>query len=220
MLYTSLNFRICVMDFDPAQGRNEVRWGPGQKASLTPPCSNLRSFGSKCTIEESTCDIVWTLRRPPHSSGAPAVIQRPHNDSAPGKLCPFCHPSLHPCTLANNVPVSDKNALSVPIFSVIDRILFKIPKKLRKLFSHNVLKSRLVNIVTTSFITITWQMTEMSSRKKTGACSSSSRNYDLTMQFCNILLHQQGQRSVALKHLCGSTTRLNKPWYSILSSQL
>ena len=31
------------------QGRNEVRWRPGQKASLASLCSNLRSFGSKCT---------------------------------------------------------------------------------------------------------------------------------------------------------------------------
>jgi len=30
-------------------GRNEVRWRPGQEASLAPPCSHLRSFGSKCT---------------------------------------------------------------------------------------------------------------------------------------------------------------------------
>ena len=33
-----------------AQGRNEVRWRPGQEASLAPPCSSLRSFGSKCTL--------------------------------------------------------------------------------------------------------------------------------------------------------------------------
>jgi len=32
------------------QGRNEVRWCPGQEASLAPPCSNLMSFGSKCTV--------------------------------------------------------------------------------------------------------------------------------------------------------------------------
>jgi len=31
------------------QGRNQVRWRTGQEASLAPPCSNLRSFGSKCT---------------------------------------------------------------------------------------------------------------------------------------------------------------------------
>jgi len=33
------------------QGRNEVRWCPGQEAGLAPPCSNLRSFlrqGSNC----------------------------------------------------------------------------------------------------------------------------------------------------------------------------
>ena len=28
-------------------GRNEVRWHPGQEASLAPPRSNLRSFGSE-----------------------------------------------------------------------------------------------------------------------------------------------------------------------------
>jgi len=33
-----------------SQGRNEVRWRPRQEVSLTHPCSNLRSFGSKCTV--------------------------------------------------------------------------------------------------------------------------------------------------------------------------
>ena len=28
------------------QGRNKIRWGPGQETSLAPPCSNLRSFHS------------------------------------------------------------------------------------------------------------------------------------------------------------------------------
>jgi len=32
------------------QGNNEARWRPGQEASLAPPCSNLRSFGSKFTL--------------------------------------------------------------------------------------------------------------------------------------------------------------------------
>jgi len=31
------------------QRHNEVRWRPGQEASLAPPCSNLRFFGSKHT---------------------------------------------------------------------------------------------------------------------------------------------------------------------------
>jgi len=33
----------------PQQGRTEVKWCPGQAAGLAPPCSNLKSFGSKCT---------------------------------------------------------------------------------------------------------------------------------------------------------------------------
>ena len=50
------------------------------------------------SIEESTCDIVGTFRHP-------GIV-----------------PSLRPCTLANNLPVSEKNALIVPVsFTVIDR---------------------------------------------------------------------------------------------------
>jgi len=82
-------------------------------------------------------------------------------------------------------------------------------------FGYNVRKGRRVHTVTTSFNTITGQMAEMSA-KKTGACSSSSRNYDLTMQFCNTSLRQRGQRSIG--SLRGSTKRLNKPRYSAVSS--
>jgi len=32
------------------QGRNDVRWRPGQKARLAPPSLKLRSFGSQCTV--------------------------------------------------------------------------------------------------------------------------------------------------------------------------
>ena len=63
------------------QGRNEVRWHPGQETSLASPCSNLRYFGSKSAVEESTGDIVRTF-------------WRRHNDSAPVELCPPCPPSL------------------------------------------------------------------------------------------------------------------------------
>jgi len=31
-------------------GRTEVRWLPGQETSFPPPCSDLRSCGSKCTL--------------------------------------------------------------------------------------------------------------------------------------------------------------------------
>jgi len=49
---------------------------PGTRNHLAPPCSNLRSFGSKSAVEESTFDIVRTFRRP-------------HHDSAPGELRPL-----------------------------------------------------------------------------------------------------------------------------------
>jgi len=61
------------------QGGNEVRCPSGQETSLAPPCSNLRSFGSKSAVEESTGDIVRTF-------------WRRHNDSAPVELCPPCPP--------------------------------------------------------------------------------------------------------------------------------
>ena len=40
-------------------------------------------------IEESTCDTVWTFC-------PPAVIWRPHGDSAPGALCPPFPPRYSP----------------------------------------------------------------------------------------------------------------------------
>jgi len=65
------------------QGRNEVRWRPGQEASLAPPCSKLRSFGSKCTVLMKVLVTLLGL------FGAPPI------DSAPGELCPPClSPSL------------------------------------------------------------------------------------------------------------------------------
>jgi len=81
--YVQVTATYCCPD---SQGRNEVRWRPGQEARSATPCSKLRSFRSKC-IEESTCDIVGTFRRSPQTFGAPAVIWRPHSDSAPGELC-------------------------------------------------------------------------------------------------------------------------------------
>jgi len=54
-------------------GRNGVRWRPGQEASLAPPCSNLRSFGSKYTVLKEVFVTLLGL------FGAPAVIRRPVN---------------------------------------------------------------------------------------------------------------------------------------------
>jgi len=65
------------------------------------------------------------------------------------------------CTLANNLPVSDKNALSVPCFFGHIRNSFSDRKNVTQ-FGRNVRKGKLVNTVVTSFNTITGQMTEMS----------------------------------------------------------
>jgi len=43
------------------QGRNEVRWRPGQEASLAPPCSNLRPCGSKCNLLKKVLVILLGL---------------------------------------------------------------------------------------------------------------------------------------------------------------
>jgi len=48
------------------QGRNEVRRRPGQEASLAPPMFEPEVFRKQMNcMEESTCDIVGTFRRPP-----------------------------------------------------------------------------------------------------------------------------------------------------------
>jgi len=78
--------------------RNEVRWRPGQEASLAAPCSNLRSFGSKCTVLKNAFVTLLGLFGAPRShSTLPAVIWRPHSDSAPGELCPPFSLRYAPC---------------------------------------------------------------------------------------------------------------------------
>jgi len=44
--------------------RTQVGWRPGLETSLAPPCSDLRSVGSKYCIEDSTCDIVRYFSEP------------------------------------------------------------------------------------------------------------------------------------------------------------
>jgi len=55
------------------QRRNEARRRPGQEATLAPPCSNVRSFGSKCTALKKAFVILLGFSVPP----AVAVIRRP-----------------------------------------------------------------------------------------------------------------------------------------------
>ena len=66
------------------QGRNEVRWRPGQEASLASPMFEPEDFRKQIhSIEESSCDIVGTSRRL-------------HSDSASGKLWPLVTPLSGP----------------------------------------------------------------------------------------------------------------------------
>ena len=53
------------------QGRTEVRWLPEQETSLAPPCSNLRSFVSKCTVLKKVLVTLLGL------FGVPALNRRP-----------------------------------------------------------------------------------------------------------------------------------------------
>ena len=77
--------RDCGADLHNTKGRNEVRWRPGQEATLAPPYLNLKSYGSKLTVLKEVFVTLLDI------FGAPAVIRRPHGDSAPGELLP-----LHP----------------------------------------------------------------------------------------------------------------------------
>jgi len=78
------------------QGHNEVRWRPGQEASLTPPCSNLRSFWSKCTAWKKTCNIVGTFRRPPQSFGTICSHSAPLSWFGARRIVLTFPPSLRP----------------------------------------------------------------------------------------------------------------------------
>ena len=72
------------------QGRNEVRWQPGQESSLAPPCSNLRSFGSKfAVLKKVIATLLGLFGAPCSQSELPAVTRRPHSDSASWELCPL-----------------------------------------------------------------------------------------------------------------------------------
>ena len=80
------------------QGRNEIRWRPGQEARFAPPCSNLRSFRSKCTVLKKVLGAFLGF------FGAPS------SDSALGKLCPGCllvTPLLLSLTIWNREAVCD-----------------------------------------------------------------------------------------------------------------
>jgi len=70
------------------QGRNEIRWRPGKKLVWRLIIFHVRTWGLSeamvhC-IEESTCDIVGTFRRP-------------------GNSAPLAPPSLRPCPWRSSI---------------------------------------------------------------------------------------------------------------------
>jgi len=70
----------------------KVRWGQAQEASLANPCSNLRSFGSKCAVLKKVHETLLGL------FGSLAVIR------ARGIVLPPFNLSLQPSTsLQSNV---------------------------------------------------------------------------------------------------------------------
>jgi len=66
-------------------------WRPGQEKSLASPCSNLRSFGSKCAVLKKVLVTLLAL------CGAPRSHSVPHSDSAPGNCVPLS-PLVTPIT--------------------------------------------------------------------------------------------------------------------------
>jgi len=64
---------------------------PGARNKFATPCSNLRSFGSKCTVlKKSAHDIV-------------GIFWAPRSDSVPGELCPLA-PLVTSLVLCNENP--------------------------------------------------------------------------------------------------------------------
>jgi len=70
------------LDNRDEQERNAFRWRLVQETSLAPPCLNLRSFGSKCSVlKKVLMTLLWHYA--------------PRSDSAPGESCPL-PPLLRP----------------------------------------------------------------------------------------------------------------------------
>jgi len=69
------------LDNRVVQRRNEVRWRLGKETSLAPPCSNLRSFGSKFIVLKKVFMTLLWLFGPRQWFGARRSVPR-------------CHPSL------------------------------------------------------------------------------------------------------------------------------
>ena len=115
---TNLLIDRGVTTIDGAQGKKQV-WH-----------TRVRTWGLSEANVLYWSKYLWhclDFLAPPQSFGPPAVFQRPQSDSVPVELRHPLPPSLHPCwlnhtaacqklqmyTVANNLPLSDKNALNV-----------------------------------------------------------------------------------------------------------
>ena len=175
----------AIATFVRQQGRNKFRWLPGQEASLA---THVRNWGRseanvlywrKCLRLCRDFGAAAVIRRPPQWFDVPKVIRHPGNCAALVSLVT----SLH---------------VSKQLAGFWQKCIG--PKNMSQ-FGHNLRKGRLVNDATTSFnTTVLPDKWPRCLRKKTGGYSNSSRNYDLTVQFCNTSLRQREQRSVALNH--------------------
>ena len=70
------------------QGVTRLDGARGIEASLAPPCLNLGSFGSKCTVLKK---VLVTLLE---------LFYAPRSDSLPRELHPFAHPCYAPAWIA------------------------------------------------------------------------------------------------------------------------
>ena len=80
LAFSELSFRTACVQH--RQGRNEIRWRPGQEASWRP---HVRTWG----LSEANYCIQEILVAFLTLFSAPTVIWRPHSVSAPGELCPL-----------------------------------------------------------------------------------------------------------------------------------
>ena len=75
----------------------------GQEASLAPSCSNLSSFGSKCTVLKKYLWHCWDFSAPP------AVIRRLILTRRPRKFTPLPSPSVPPLSTKWNLCLGKSN---------------------------------------------------------------------------------------------------------------
>jgi len=110
--WCSISAKTVTSLYANKQGCNEVRWRPGQEAGSVPPCSNLRSFGSKCTVLKKVVVTLFGLfgAPPPQWFGAPGncsplvtplqtrkgTTSRQHQHDEEGNICVHSVSTLTP----------------------------------------------------------------------------------------------------------------------------